>query len=310
MSFWPWAACVLVTEAASKPCPVDPQNSRWSSVVMLQGCWGLSGSRWRSAHQQWSVGRHDQKDHAGFIMDTCQHENTECAAEILSYTLSPAKDVNLSEAQKVASLRMKGHFERPRNSRRAGLEMMRCSTRGWFGIKLRAAEETRKNLQGYGTMWFSPLHNASKALYGLALPSTASFFFFSLTQILYSSQAETFSLDRAWHRFSFNCSILYVIPPFNMLFYPPLSHPLPLLFIQLTSSEHQEFASFGDSAVKCVSQQFSLQVHGKNRVIRWGAYESLWRLGMGRVGGTSIGRGTWRKPSKGNNASMCLKTNE
>ena len=203
-------------------------------------------------------------------------KHRECAAEILSYTLSPAKDVNLSEAQKVAFLRMKGLFERPRNSCRAGLEMMRCSTRGWFGIKLRAAEETRKNLQGYDTMWFSSLHNASKALYGLALPSTASFFFFSLTQILYSSQAETFSLDRAWHRFFFNCSILYVIPPFKMLFYPPLSHPLPLLFIQLTSSEHHEFASVGDSVVKCVSQQFSLQVPWKEQsdTVR-GIWESM-----------------------------------
>ena len=76
----------------------------------------------------------------------------ECAAEILSYTLSPAKDVNVSEVQKVASLRMKGHSKRPHNSCMAGLEMMRSSTQGWFGIKLRAAEETRKNLQGYGTM--------------------------------------------------------------------------------------------------------------------------------------------------------------
>lgn len=44
-----------------------------------------------------------------------------CAAGILPHTQSNGQDINLSEVQKVASLRGKGHFERSHSSCRAGL---------------------------------------------------------------------------------------------------------------------------------------------------------------------------------------------
>lgn len=100
----------------------------------------------------------------------------DCAAGVLCHAISTRKDINLSEVQKVASLRGEGYFERSHGSCRTGLLMMRYPTWGWFGIK---KEQQRKNLQAYGKIWFSPLHIAFKALYRVVSPSTASFFFFS-----------------------------------------------------------------------------------------------------------------------------------
>ena len=74
-----------------------------------------------------------------------------------------------------------------------------------------------------------------------------------------AKQKHSHSTEHDRHRFSFNCS--FFMSFLHSKCYS--SHPLPCLFIQLTSSEHQKFAAVRDSVVKCFSQQFSLQVPWK-----------------------------------------------
>lgn len=174
----------------------------------------------------------------------------ERAAGILFYTLSPGKDMNLSELQKVAWETRNTVKITQALPGRACNDEMPLKRLVWDQIK--AAEKMRKNLRGYGKMCFSPLPNASKALYRLALPSTTSFFSFPWHKF-FTPVKQKYSHSMV-HDIGFPSAI-----PFCMSFLCSKgysTHPLSthcLSFIHLTSLEHQKFISAGDSVVKCIS---------------------------------------------------------
>lgn len=107
-----------------------------------------------------------------------------CAAGILSYTRSPGKDINLSEVQKVASLRNRGHFERSHDSCRAGL------ADASHEVGLGASKSSREDEETAGLRRDVIFSSAGRTQGPLSAPFTFSSLarLFSLTQILQPSR--------------------------------------------------------------------------------------------------------------------------